>query len=100
MRSLADKEFHVEGNWYAPKKEIEQYSSVVKVLMYNTTSSAGDWQGIFIQKMGKKRYDVLLFSQENCFPNGSGFNVHTSLFCQCQSILSDDEICKLINILC
>ena len=96
MKSLADKEFHVEGNWYAPKKEIEQYSSVVKVLMYDTTSSAGDWQGIFIQKMGKKRYDVLLFSQENNWPS-SGFNVQTKLLFSSKIELTTEQIFDKLN---
>lgn len=97
MKSLADKEFHVEGNWYAPRNKLKDYSSVVKVELYDTTSSAGDWSGFFVQKMGENRYDVLLFTQHNNWPNKSGFNVHTTLLGKCDTILSNEEIYKFIE---
>lgn len=96
MKSLADKEFHVEGNWYAPRNKLKDYSSVVKVELYDTTSSAGDWSGFFVQKMGEKRYDVLLFNQHNNWPH-SGFKVQTQLLCSSKSILSTEQIFDIIN---
>jgi len=97
MKSLANREFHVRGNWYAPLSKLKEYSSVVNVALYDTTSSAGDWSGFLVQKMGKKRYDLILFNQYNNWPSESGFNVHTTLLCQCNSKLTNEEIYKLIE---
>ncbi len=72
---LTDRYVHVEGTWYAPTKWLESKRSVVCVELINTTSSAGDWGGFFVQKRGKA-YKAILFWQSNSYP-GSGFDLTT-----------------------
>ena len=72
---LLDRNYHVEGNWYAGRKKLLEYKSVVKCEYYDTTSSAGDWTGYFIQKIAGK-YFLIMFSQTNNYPN-SGFTIST-----------------------
>ena len=54
----------VEGTWYAPEKWLEDQRDVKRAELWNTTSSAGDWDGYFVQKY-KGRYWLILFWQEN-----------------------------------
>lgn len=54
----------VEGTWYAPEKHLQQQRDVVRVELWNTTSSAGDWSGYFVQKF-KRRFYLITFCQEN-----------------------------------
>ena len=50
---LLNREYVVEGNWYAPKNFLyENFKSVTRVELINTMSSAGDWSGMLIQKRG------------------------------------------------
>lgn len=61
---LLNKEYEIEGTWYAPVRYLrDNFKSVVKAELYNTTSSCGDWDGWFVQKVGRKYY-VITFSQE------------------------------------
>ena len=64
-----------ENNWYAPQKFLKSFPSVVEAEYINTTSSAGDWDGYLIQKIGN-RYHVIFFFQENNYPGG-GFTLTT-----------------------
>ena len=71
---LLNRKIHVKGTWYATQKYLEEsYSSVKKVEFTDTTSSAGDWSGYFVQKVGLYYY-LIPFSQEN---EGDGFTIHT-----------------------
>lgn len=54
----------------------ERFSSVLMVEFMDTTSSAGDWSGIIVQKIGKKKCVAIIFSMENRYPH-DGFNVNT-----------------------
>lgn len=72
---LIDREFQVEGNWYAPLEKLQSYSSVVWAELLDTCSSAGDWSGAFVQKIGNCFY-MIGFSQENNYPRG-GFTLWT-----------------------
>lgn len=54
----------------------ERFSSVVAVEFMDTTSSAGDWSGLIVQKIGKKKCVAIIFSMENKYPY-DGFNVST-----------------------
>lgn len=54
----------VQGTWYAPAKWLAEQRDVVRAELWNTTSSAGDWDGYFVQKY-KGRYWLILFWQEN-----------------------------------
>ena len=79
MKALAGKTFATKtNNWYAPSREfMEKYPSVKKIVLMDTTSSAGDWSGFFIQQVGKKKFDAYGFSQENNYPN-DGFTLYTA----------------------
>lgn len=63
----------IEGNWYSPVQYLKNFKSVVYTTHLETSSSAGNWSGIFIQKIGKK-YKVFTFSQENRY-DGFSLNV-------------------------
>jgi len=67
----------VPGNWYEPLKKLRSYASVIHAEHLNTTSSAGDWDGFFVQRIGSMKYYVIRFFQENNFPK-DGFIVTTS----------------------
>lgn len=68
----------MDGTWYAPQEFLEKYKSVVKTGYLDQTSSAGDWSGYVLQKIGKT-FHVILFWQSNSYPN-SGFDVTTDAF--------------------
>jgi len=72
---LTNREHNIEGNWYAPRAFLEQYKSVFAVKLLNTTSSAGDWDGIFFQLINGIVYGIP-FGQTNNYPN-SGFTLWT-----------------------
>lgn len=62
-------------NWYTSLKHVRSYPSVRLVDFYNTTSSAGDWQGYILQQI-KGKYYLILFSQENNYPK-YGYTIYT-----------------------
>lgn len=71
---LLNRKIYVKGTWYATQKYLqENYTSVKKVEFTNTTSSAGDWSGYFVQKVGLYYY-LIPFCQVN---EGYGFTVYT-----------------------
>ena len=72
---LCGREWNVAGNWFAPLKKLESFKSVLLVEYYNQSSSAGDWDGFFVQKLGGK-YFLIMFAQENNYPN-EGFTLRT-----------------------
>lgn len=78
MNLLVNKEFNVEGSWYEPRKYLKDtFKSVIHSALLDTTSSAGDWNGYFIQHRGKDRIKyVIRFNQVNNFPK-SGFTLYT-----------------------
>lgn len=79
---LLNREYVVNGNWYTPKNFLyENFKSVTRVELINTMSSAGDWSGIFVQKIGNVYY-LIPFTQEavdvfSCVPQ---YIVRTSQF--------------------
>lgn len=78
MRLLENKTYVTEtNNWYAPSREFrEKHSSIKRMVLMNTTSSAGDWSGFFIQKTGKRSAVAIPFWQENNYPR-AGFTLCT-----------------------
>jgi len=72
---LLSREYKINGNWYAPEKYLKNFKSVVKADLTNTCSSAGDWDGYFIQKIGNISY-FILFGQSNNWPR-AGFTLST-----------------------
>lgn len=59
-----------------PRMIQEMFMSVLRVEFMDTTSSAGDWSGIIVQKIGKEKCIAIIFSMENRYPS-DGFNVYT-----------------------
>lgn len=74
---LTNLEKDIVGNWYQPREWIQAQKGlgVVDCEYYNTTSSSGDWDGWFVQKVGGTYY-LIGFSQENNWPI-SGFTLNT-----------------------
>lgn len=78
---LIKRSWDIPGNWYAPKDFLQQFKSVKYVELLNTSSSAGDWDGLVFQVLNKRCY-VIPFSQNNNYPS-DGFE-----------LLTGDVICK------
>lgn len=97
MKSLANKEIFIEGNWYDPLRYFKALASVVYAELYVTSSSAGDWSGFFVQRMGKGFYDIVWFNQENRYATHSGYIVNTTLIGKCNSKPSKEEVYEFIN---
>lgn len=79
MKLLTNKTFASKtNNWYAAIKEFKnRYPSVIYYEFMNTTSSAGDWDGFLIQKLGRNKAVAIGFSQQNNYP-GAGFTLYTA----------------------
>jgi hypothetical protein len=76
MKHLLNRTWDKAGiGWYDPAKLLEGYKPVIKAVYMNTSSSAGDWDGLAIVKVGRK-FGVLPFSQENRYPY-YGYRLHT-----------------------
>lgn len=73
---LTKRKYHVDGTWFAPVKFLEGFKSVIRAEHINQVSSAGDWTGYILQKI-LGRYYLILFWQENSYPN-SGFDIVTN----------------------
>lgn len=54
----------------------DRFSSIEEIDYYCTTSSAGDWEGVIIQKLGKNKKVAILFSIESRMWL-DGFVLHT-----------------------
>lgn len=78
MKLLENKIFVTKtNNWYAPTCEFhEKYKSIERMVLVDTTSSAGDWSGFFVQRTGKKSCVAIPFNQENNYL-GIGFTLYT-----------------------
>jgi len=63
-------------NWYTPGKYFRSFKSVVKADYWDMTSSAGDWSGWFVQKIGNKFY-LIRFSQEGTVWGSGGYTAYT-----------------------
>lgn len=76
-QQLTNGQWHIDGNWFAPRNFLrDNFEDVVFCDHINTTSSAGNWEGLVLQRQQDK-VKVILFSQENCFP-GDGFSLVTA----------------------
>lgn len=88
---LTNRQHDIQGNWYAPSEFLRQYISVLRVKLLNTTSSAGDWDGIFFQLINGIVYGIP-FGQENNYPN-SGFTLYTGeVYFSCEYSIWNDAI--------
>ena len=62
--------------WFTPQQYLkDKYKSVIAVELSDTTSSAGNWSGYFLQRSGHNIY-AIEFHQENNHP-GQGFTLYT-----------------------
>lgn len=77
MNILTNREFQVEGNWNAPKAYLLEFKSVIDVELTQTSSSAGDWEGLIFQRLNKNIY-AIPFHQQNNWPGGVGFTIYTN----------------------
>jgi hypothetical protein len=102
-RILVDREVNTADfpelprSWYAPREYFQRFASVKDVEIFNTTSSAGDWEGYIVQKIGKRSY-VIMFSQENNYPY-AGFTARTDdrPLISFEGEMDSDEIGEIIN---
>lgn len=95
-REFNTSDYDVRQNWYAAREILNAYKSVQSVRFTETCSSAGDWGGYFVQKIGKRSY-VILFNQENNYPR-SGFTVWTARIPTLSYVgdMPEDEITQAI----
>lgn len=79
MRLLTNKTYvTATNNWYAPTCEFhEKHPSILRMVVVDKTSSAGDWNGFLIQKTGSKRAQCIGFEQVNNYPR-EGFTLYTA----------------------
>jgi len=86
---LTNRQWNIEGTWYAPEKYLQQYKSVIKTGYITMSSSAGDWAGMFVQKLNGWYY-FIPFSQENNYPRRSGFTLYTDEVFAKTSVISEE----------
>jgi len=79
MKLLTNKTYvTTTNNWYAPTCEFhEKHSSIMRMVIVDSSSSAGDWSGFLIQKTGKNTARCIGFEQVNNYPR-SGFTLYTA----------------------
>jgi hypothetical protein len=88
---LTNRKWQVDGNWYNPRYKLKEFKSVVYAEYINTSSSAGDWDGLFIQKISNRSYAIPFF-QKNNYP-GSGFTLYTGeLFRKWKGYLEPERV--------
>jgi len=86
----------IKDNWYAIQEILEKYVSVKYTFLYDTCSSAGDWQGFFIQYLNKNYY-LIQFNQENNYPR-CGFTGFTGdIVCKSKSLIDPQIAYDIIN---
>lgn len=90
---LLNREYNVQGTWYKPSDFLyENFKSVVRVELIDTTSSAGDWSGMIVQKINKTYY-LIIFTQEVVDIFSDEYIIRTSDFAiKCNNAPSLDEI--------
>lgn len=49
--------------WYTPLRFLKEYKSVTYAEHYNTTSSCGDWSGLFVQHINNRWYAIPFYQQ-------------------------------------
>ena len=70
-----NKTKHIEGHWYKPLEYLKSLKNTVMGDYWTTSSSAGNWEGYFVQKI-KNKYYLIFFTQENNWPR-SGYTLNT-----------------------
>ena len=54
----------IVGDWYQPCRYLGNLKNTVEAEIWNMTSSAGDWDGYFVQKHNNHYY-LVMWNQEN-----------------------------------
>ena len=72
---LINREWVVEGGASEPLNKLKSFGSVEWAEYMDTMSSAGDWTGFFVQKIGSSLY-AISFDQTNLWPH-TGFQLLT-----------------------
>lgn len=92
-----NQEVQVDGSWYAPLEHLKEQEGVTEAHHWDTTSSAGDWDGYFIQKQGNKYYLITFYQENNGFGN-VGFTLHTDgVRFEFETKPKEEEIPELMN---
>lgn len=97
---LENRKWDIQGNWYEPKYKLQSYKSVLHAELLDTTSSAGDWNGMFFQLINNTVY-VIPFSQTNNYPN-SGYTLLTeeTIYSYPYSLHNIDKLHDVYNNYC
>jgi hypothetical protein len=84
-------------SWYAALRYFEGFKSVVSCDFYNTSSSAGDWEGYIQQKINGHYYIILFSQSNNCnWPHG-GYTLYTGdISASSESAFDEDTINQII----
>ena len=86
----------IKDNWYAAREILLQYKSVQSFELCDTTSSAGDWSGVIVQRLNGNTY-IIPWGQENNYPH-AGYTVYTGeVFCECDGTLTQEDINQIIT---
>lgn len=98
-RLLTNREYQALGSWYAGREllKVKAPVSIVACDYYDTTSSAGDWSGYLLQKLGGKYY-LIAWSQSNNWPSG-GYTVSTGdLIAEYDNQPTEEDILEAIEL--
>jgi len=95
-RVYNSNDYDVRDNWYAIENILKQFQSVKRVELFDTCSSAGDWQGYFIQYLNYKYY-MIGFSQNNNYPRRGFTGYTTNVLCQSQDMIPPEICYNVIN---
>lgn len=101
---LSNKQFTINGNWYAPKNELyANFKSVSRVELMNTMSSAGNWDGLLVQTLtfkGKTYSYIIPFWQTNNWPS-DGYTYGTGdVFARTENHVTDQLLYDVYQIFC
>lgn len=92
---MTNREYQVKNASLAREKLLS-YTSIIRFGWWNQTSSAGDWDGYFVQKI-KSEYYLIRFSQTNNYPH-SGFTLNTGgILAQSNYELPEEEIFEILK---
>jgi len=91
---LIDREWIVQGDVKSPLEKLKSFGSVEWAEYMDKMSSAGDWSGFFVQRIGSSLY-AISFDQTNLWPSG-GYQLLTGdvfmSFSGNDTILTDELI--------
>lgn len=93
---LKNRKWQIDGGWYSPIEKLRSFKSVTHAEYLEMCSSAGDWSGIFFQKIRRLTY-IIGFNQSNNYPR-RGFTLFTGdVFGVMRGKISKDDINDAIH---